>query len=235
MIQAMKRQGLTLFETVIVVSIILLLTAILLPVLARSKDSAHQAADLSSLRQLALAGQLYHQQHNEFPASASQLLPENPALKSVLVSKQDVLPDTYVQFVKRFTEKHNPSHISPEFRASFVGLGDYLPVIWSSVYPDHFNIYSREVWNRLWEKGQTPGWLVSFMPQMPSVYNDTFKYFKGPVDRLTSDGGVVRRPNCMTPEKPAMGGVGLCLFDLDAKTYKSILDEASSVSNQGQQ
>lgn len=235
MTQAMKRQGITLFETVIVVFIIVLLAAILLPVFARSKDSAQQAADLSSLRQLALAGQLYHQQHNEFPASASQLLPENPALRSVLVSKQDVMPDTYVQFIKRSIERHNPSHISSEYRASFVGLGDYSPVIWSSVYPDHFNIYSREVWNRLWERGQNPGWLISFMPQMPSVYNDTFKYFKGPIDRLTADGGVVRRPSCMASSGTSIGGAGLCLFDLDGTTYSNILDEASSISTKGQQ
>jgi len=53
----------TLIELLVVIAVIALLAALLLPALAKAKDSAHRARCASNLRQVALAAQLYFEDH----------------------------------------------------------------------------------------------------------------------------------------------------------------------------
>ncbi len=62
------RRGFTLIELLVVISIIAVLAAILFPVFARAREKARQTKCISNQRQIAVAVQMYCQDHSEkFP------------------------------------------------------------------------------------------------------------------------------------------------------------------------
>jgi prepilin-type N-terminal cleavage/methylation domain-containing protein/prepilin-type processing-associated H-X9-DG protein len=67
------RQAFTLIELLVAIAIIAILAAMLLPTLARSKESARAVVCVNNLKQLGLAWQMYPLDHNEW------LAPNNPA------------------------------------------------------------------------------------------------------------------------------------------------------------
>jgi prepilin-type N-terminal cleavage/methylation domain-containing protein len=67
------RQAFTLIELLVAIPIIAILAAMLLPTLARSKESARAVVCVNNLKQLGLAWQMYPLDHNEW------LVPNNPA------------------------------------------------------------------------------------------------------------------------------------------------------------
>jgi prepilin-type N-terminal cleavage/methylation domain-containing protein len=69
----MQRRAFTLIELLVVIAIIALLAAMLLPALARSKESGRQTACASNLRQLTLALMLYADDHEGLLPVRSQV------------------------------------------------------------------------------------------------------------------------------------------------------------------
>jgi prepilin-type N-terminal cleavage/methylation domain-containing protein len=63
----MKRKAFTLIELLTVIAIIAVLAAIMFPVFARARDSAHRASDLSALNEIRSALQLYRVDQGGFP------------------------------------------------------------------------------------------------------------------------------------------------------------------------
>ena len=59
----LRREGFTLLELLMVISIIALLSALLLPALSTAKEKGRRAACLSNLRQVAIATRLYMDDH----------------------------------------------------------------------------------------------------------------------------------------------------------------------------
>src|SRR2546428_13955256 len=70
-----KQKGFSLIELLIVVAIILIIAAIAIPNLLRSKIAANQASAVGSLRTLNTACIAYSTSHNQFPGGLSQLGP----------------------------------------------------------------------------------------------------------------------------------------------------------------
>lgn len=63
----MKRCGFTLVELLVVIAIIGILVGLLLPAVQLVRESARRAACQNQIRQIALALEHYHSQHNRFP------------------------------------------------------------------------------------------------------------------------------------------------------------------------
>jgi prepilin-type N-terminal cleavage/methylation domain-containing protein/prepilin-type processing-associated H-X9-DG protein len=63
--RSVRHGGFTLIELLVAVSVFLLLTAILLPVLAQARDSARRVTCISKLHQLGMAHSLYTQDYDE--------------------------------------------------------------------------------------------------------------------------------------------------------------------------
>ncbi len=70
-----KRRGFTLIELLVVVAIITILLAILLPALARARESTKSLSCASNLRSLAVGVQIYAQENNSFFPQASSRPP----------------------------------------------------------------------------------------------------------------------------------------------------------------
>ena len=64
----MRRRGFTLIELLVVIAIIAILAAILFPVFAKARETAHHAACLSNVKQIGLGVLMYTQDNDElFP------------------------------------------------------------------------------------------------------------------------------------------------------------------------
>jgi prepilin-type N-terminal cleavage/methylation domain-containing protein len=68
-------RGFTLIELLVVISIIALLIAMLLPALARAKDTAEQIVCASNLRQIGVAMQEYANEYHNYPMTNDNRLP----------------------------------------------------------------------------------------------------------------------------------------------------------------
>lgn len=87
------RRAFTLLETLFVIAIILVVTAISFPVIARAKHGASKARCLSNLRQLGVAAAIYSADHDGSPLATDRSgmgLPQSPYM---LVRNKGAVPE----------------------------------------------------------------------------------------------------------------------------------------------
>ncbi|MFW5867445.1 MAG: DUF1559 domain-containing protein, partial [Armatimonadota bacterium] len=75
------RKGFTLIELLVVIAIIAILAAILFPVFARAREKARQTACLSNVKQIALATQMYAQDHGEMLPQGGTWSPDDVMIR----------------------------------------------------------------------------------------------------------------------------------------------------------
>ena len=89
-----KRFAFTLIELLVVIAIIAILAAILFPVFAQAREKARSASCLSNLQQIAIAMNLYAQDHNgRFPPQDDNFVPVYRYVKSYGIFRCPSDPD----------------------------------------------------------------------------------------------------------------------------------------------
>jgi type II secretory pathway pseudopilin PulG len=215
-----RTQGVTLFETVTVISIVLILTAIAMPVMFRARHSAWRTDEISKLRQLAIAGQIYSDQYGAFPVSTTQVYGQGYGIEQVVHSKRDPYPEGFVNAFLAWRNKDNatsPARSLRGYKVTFAGVGDFFSVPSMPSFSEDgpgaalFHQFLSRTNDR-----QNAGWLMSIGEG--GAQADFFRIthqFQRPILRLTFEGAVIRRPNCAisTASGEMAYGPMACFFD----------------------
>jgi prepilin-type N-terminal cleavage/methylation domain-containing protein len=215
-----RESAFTLFEVLIAVTIILIVTAIALPVLFRAKHSAWKTDEISHLRQLAIAGQLYSDQFGEFPLSTVSLYGSGYGIEKVVLSRRDPYPRGFVNAYIAWENANNttaPTRPLRNYEVTYAGFGDFYPV---PPMADYFSggplDYLLADHRKLAAERADAGWLVSIGEGGGQAHmKDLTLQFRKPVLRLTFEGAVVRRPSCAIMRVDGTYGYGprACFFD----------------------
>jgi prepilin-type N-terminal cleavage/methylation domain-containing protein len=91
-INSPERKGFTLIELLVVVAIILVLTGLLLPALAKSRERALKVSCVNNVRQIGLALQMYADEYRYYPAHYIPGIPIEQS--SIIVWPGRLLPYT---------------------------------------------------------------------------------------------------------------------------------------------
>lgn len=132
------RGAFTLIELLVVIGIIAILAALLLPVIAKSKESGKSTACLSNLRQVGIALQLYAQDHeNKLPVMYDALLSTNSPSPSNSLTMDNVLSN-YLGNVRVL--------LCPSDKQWFTATGSSYA--WNTLVngqdADHLNVFSMD-------------------------------------------------------------------------------------------
>jgi len=119
------RRAFTLIELLVVIAIIAVLIGLLLPAVQKVREAAARSKCSNNLKQLALAGQMHHDQFLFFPQSLSQYLSWNVRLLPFL--EQGNFYSTYETSTAAAKEAGGPDSLSATNFSIFVCPSDALP------------------------------------------------------------------------------------------------------------
>ena len=174
----MKNKGFTLVELLVSIAIILIIAGIVLPSIIRGKRSAITAEDISQLRQIGQAAEIYRTDYDDqHPLAVSPIVETGILSESILTSKAD----PYQQgFANAYLEKRQ-SPLRLDFQLSY---GDFL---------DTFG-YRREYYEEFLVDAPNPGWLLNLLhPASDSCTLDSIGQYCGEFYRLSFDTSVHHR------------------------------------------
>lgn len=184
--------GISLVEVLIMCGIVLVLAAIVLPIISRSKDRALAADDLGRLRQLGQAGAMYQELQGTLPFACAQLVQSGYVPAKLCQGTTDHTPKGIGAACDRMSPVDD-AYPDPGFRVTFVGLANVR--VWPGAAS--WKTWAEGSYNQLRDSPGF-GWLVDNLRQSKangfagwSHPEDCF--FGGPYRRLLADSAVVVR------------------------------------------
>ena len=185
--QPQTKSGFTLIELLVVISIISLLVSILLPALAKARESAKLLGCKSNLRQIGIAMHAYAADNNDYlPVMANQANWNKPlTVVSALVVHGNYLPNDEYGWghSKVFQCPNDPNDYT-------VGGGTYPASYWYR-QTDNGNKYKTENGNpiRLGEKDATRARIVRYlMVERSAISSGMQTVYPGGIYSVTSSG-----------------------------------------------
>lgn len=97
----MRRHGLTLFELLVVVAMVGVLASMSLSVLTKGKDKGKWAADISNLRQIGVATELYRNDYDDPGFHLARVVNSGALPVGVTASRRDSSKDGFAQSLTR--------------------------------------------------------------------------------------------------------------------------------------
>lgn len=192
---AETKRGVTLVEILVAVAVVAVLAAILLPVFARAYRSSKVSVDVSNLRQIDVAKNLYAADYNDrFIPSAGFLSANGYCSQDVVVSSLDITEEGIGNIYKMMHAWRGGAISGPwPMRVSYHGLYENFPGNWFE-HAERFAFAMQE-------KSGYDGWLVSLSGGEIRVYEAGFlpdipismAFHHGHFLRLTYAGSIVHR------------------------------------------
>ncbi len=168
--------GFTLIELLTCIGIIAVVCGIVFPVLVSAKRAAKQSVEISNLRQIGIAGALYHEENGSEPLGLPPLVPSRVP-EELAVSPADSTKQGFANLVLDEISSGNSAYqqLKTAYRRTYIGFYDYG---WTS-----------DKWEACTTDAPNPGWLISFTP---SNFDPRFSIAKstGRYHRLQMDGSV---------------------------------------------
>jgi type II secretory pathway pseudopilin PulG len=165
--------GFSIVEVLVAIMVVVVLTAITLPLLSRAKQSALSTDDLSNLRQLGLARQLYMESNDDqFDGDPGKLVGTGVGSYQIWISKSDSTITGWgnkfrTSLVGRFATEH-------PFKTSYPSLYDY------NIFDDRERLMPG---NRAW----------LFSPALAKAFGEKKDAWCGTILKLFLDGSVKTR------------------------------------------
>jgi prepilin-type N-terminal cleavage/methylation domain-containing protein len=171
------KKGFTLVELLIVIAVILVVAAITTPVISRAKYGALLTSDLSNLRQIGQAAEMYHLSYDEWTYSVTPLVENGLVPPKLLSASTDTYPRGIANKAAEVV-RERPRPYYP-FRNSYISQHDYGVKSTRLQYPGEF---------------PASGWLLLLTEYEPvsTLYVPTLPEFR--YLRLCYDGSIVKRP-----------------------------------------
>ncbi len=193
-----RRPGFTLFELLAVIATIGILAAILLPALARSRESARRASCLANMAQLGMVLKMYAEEHDRnLPWSGG-----NGNADCLLALRGDYVTDEKIFFCPSDTNVSDGKLIEREWTTRLNGDGegrndgDARPSLRQSY--DYFGVYTKAPLRYPHPSMPTPAvplmWDISLRPLDPDGTEDvsrSFNHIPGGGNVVMMDGSVV--------------------------------------------
>ena len=177
----MNRLGFSLVEMLAVVGIIMVVAGIVMPVFAGAKVAGLETAEVSHLRQLGQAREIYRADNGEQEGSFLDVVEAVPSGKQIASSSLDPEPEGRSNLISKqlFSIRGAPADYSLNFRVTFVGAHSYG---WPPQLVEKF----------LADKPRR-GWLLSYSRSVPGrAGGDFVDGLRGRYLRLLLDGSVAR-------------------------------------------
>lgn len=123
----LRSPGFTLIELLVVIAIIAILAAILFPVFQSAKEKARQTRDLSNLRQILLANEMYADDHDEYYPPGDVTGDTEPYMLQVMpyVRNDKIFQDGYKEGMVYFGYSSYWGGIALDHNGVFLNLSSY--------------------------------------------------------------------------------------------------------------